>query len=58
MPFMGIPTFLRAKILEAKKGGDRSYKGSDTILPSTSMNSLTKRPRNRSKPPLKRFGKH
>lgn len=26
MPFMGIPTFLRAKILEAKKGGDRSYK--------------------------------
>jgi hypothetical protein len=26
MPFMGIPTFLKAKILQAKKGGDRSYR--------------------------------
>ena len=25
MPFRGIPTFLKALILEAKRGGDRSY---------------------------------
>jgi len=27
MPFRGIPTFLRATILEAKKGGASSYEG-------------------------------